>query len=352
MTEFLFLGSKITVDVDGSHEIKRCLLLGRKAMTMLDSVLKSKGITLQTKVCIVKAMVFPVVMHECENWTVKKAECQRIDGFKLWCWRRLLSPSDSKIKPVHPKGNQPWILIGRTDAKAKAPILWPPDVNTQVMGKKTLVLGKIEGKRKRGLQRMRRWMPSLIQRTWAWTNSGRWWGVARCSPWGRKESYTTWWLNTSTKWDVLSWVLGSHPRNSGLPRSDRVSLSLRSRWTPRRRAPPWLQRLCFSWVRVSLTGSRVISALPVGLSTPLTASSHPWQALRAASLPQKAKEAVAVSLTRQLVKTESCTHGGCREGVQSDRTTERPEHLLLWGRRPSCPKTKSLHPLSLRSLAI
>ena len=107
MTEFLFLGSKITVDVDGSHEIKRCLLLGRKAMTMLDSVLKSKGITLQTKVCIVKAMVFPVVMHECENWTIKKAECQRIDGFKLWCWRRLLSPSDSKIKPVHPKGNQP-----------------------------------------------------------------------------------------------------------------------------------------------------------------------------------------------------------------------------------------------------
>ena len=90
MTEFLFLGSKITVDVDGSHEIKRCLLLGRKAMTMLDSVLKSKGITLQTKVCIVKAMVFPVVMHKCENWTVKKAECQRIDGFKLWCWRRLL----------------------------------------------------------------------------------------------------------------------------------------------------------------------------------------------------------------------------------------------------------------------
>ena len=88
MTEFLFLGSKITVDVDGSHEIKRCLLLGRKAMTMLDSVLKSKGITLQTKVCIVKAMAFPV-MHKCENWTIKKAECQRIDGFKLWCWRRL-----------------------------------------------------------------------------------------------------------------------------------------------------------------------------------------------------------------------------------------------------------------------
>ena len=88
--EFIFLGSKITVDDDCSHEIKRCLLLGRKAMTNLHSILKSRDITLPTKVCMVKAMVFPVVMYGCESWTIKKAERQRIAAFKLWCWRRLL----------------------------------------------------------------------------------------------------------------------------------------------------------------------------------------------------------------------------------------------------------------------
>ena len=87
---FIFGGSKTTADGDCSHEIKRCLLLGRKAMTNLDSILKSRDITLPTKVCIVKAMVFPVVMYGCESWTIKKAECQRIDAFELWCWRRLL----------------------------------------------------------------------------------------------------------------------------------------------------------------------------------------------------------------------------------------------------------------------
>ena len=90
VTDFLFLDSKIIVDGDCSHEIRRSLLIGRKAMTNLDSVLKSRDITLLTKVCIVKAMVFPVVMHGCESWTIKKAECQRIDAFELWCWRRLL----------------------------------------------------------------------------------------------------------------------------------------------------------------------------------------------------------------------------------------------------------------------
>ena len=90
VADFIFLGSKITADGDGSHEIKRCLLLGRKVMTNLDSVLKSRDITLPTKVHLVKAMVFPVVMYGCESWTVKKAECQRIDAFELWCWRRLL----------------------------------------------------------------------------------------------------------------------------------------------------------------------------------------------------------------------------------------------------------------------
>ena len=90
VTYFLFLGSKITVDGDCCHEIRRKLLLGRKAMTNLDSVLKSRHMTLPTKVHIAKAMVFPVVMYSCEGWTIKKAECQRIDAFKLWCWRRLL----------------------------------------------------------------------------------------------------------------------------------------------------------------------------------------------------------------------------------------------------------------------
>ena len=90
VTDFIFLGSKITADGDCSHDIKRCLLLGRNAMTNLDSVLKSRDVTLPTKVRLVKAMVFPVVMYGCESWTLKKAECRRIDAFELWCWRRLL----------------------------------------------------------------------------------------------------------------------------------------------------------------------------------------------------------------------------------------------------------------------
>ena len=107
VTDFIFLDSKITADGDWNHEIKRHLLLGRKAMTNLDSILKSRDITLPTKVRLVKAMVFPVVRCGCENWTIKKAECWRIDAFELWCWRQLLSPLDCKeIKPVNPKGNQ------------------------------------------------------------------------------------------------------------------------------------------------------------------------------------------------------------------------------------------------------
>ena len=90
VTDFIFLGSKITEDGDCSHEIKRCLLLGRKIMTNLDSILKCRDITLSTKVCLVKAVVFPVAMYGCESWTIKKDECGRIDAFELWCWRRLL----------------------------------------------------------------------------------------------------------------------------------------------------------------------------------------------------------------------------------------------------------------------
>ena len=108
VTDVIFLGSKITADGDCSHEIKRCLLLGRRAMSNLDSILKSRDITLLTKVCIVKAKTFPVIMYGCENWTIKKAECQRIDAFELWCRRRLLrvpwaagdQPSQSQRKSI------------------------------------------------------------------------------------------------------------------------------------------------------------------------------------------------------------------------------------------------------------
>ena len=128
VADFIFLGSKITADGDCSHEIKRWLLLGRKVMTNLDSKLKSRKITLSTKVHLVKAVVFPVLMYGCESWTIKKAERWRIDAFELWCWRRLESPLDFKeIQLVHSKGDQSWIFIGRTAVEAETPILWPPD---------------------------------------------------------------------------------------------------------------------------------------------------------------------------------------------------------------------------------
>ena len=108
VSDFIFGGSKITADGDCNHEMKRRLLLERKVMTNLDSILKSRDITSSTKVRLVKAMVFSVVMYGCESWTVKKAECRRINAFELWCWRRLEIPLDCKeIQPVNPKGNQP-----------------------------------------------------------------------------------------------------------------------------------------------------------------------------------------------------------------------------------------------------
>ena len=120
-----------TADGDCSHEIKRRLLLGRKVMTNLDSIFKNRDITLPTKVRLVKAMIFPVVMYGCESWTLKKAECRRIDAFELWCWRRLLSPLDCKeIQPVHSKGDQSWVFFGRNDAEAETPVLWPPHVKS------------------------------------------------------------------------------------------------------------------------------------------------------------------------------------------------------------------------------
>ena len=127
VSDFIFWGSKIRAEGDCSQEIKRHLLLGRKVMTNLDSMLKSIDITLPTKVHLVKAMVFPVVMYGCESWTVKKAEHRRIAAFELWCLTGLLSPLDYKeIQPVHSEGDQSWVFIGRNDAKAETLKLWPP----------------------------------------------------------------------------------------------------------------------------------------------------------------------------------------------------------------------------------
>ena len=131
VSDFILGGSKITADGDCSHEIKRRLLLGRKVITNLDSILKSRDITLLTKVRLVRAMVFPVVMYGCESWTVKKADCQSTDAFELWLEKTLESPLDCReIEPVHPKGDQFLVFFGRTDAKAETLILWPPDAKS------------------------------------------------------------------------------------------------------------------------------------------------------------------------------------------------------------------------------
>ena len=164
VTDFILGDSKITADDDCSYEIKRCLLLGRKVMTNLGSILKKKDITLPTKVHLVKAMIFAVVMYGCENWTIKKADCRRIDAFELWCWRRLLRDPWTSRRPNQSilKKNQSWIFIGRTDAEAETPILWPPDEKNQLTGKDPDA-GKIEGGR-RGRQRMR-WLDRITHST-------------------------------------------------------------------------------------------------------------------------------------------------------------------------------------------
>ena len=149
-----------TADGDCSHEIKRLLLLRRKAMTNLVSVLKSRDITLLTKIRLVKVMFFPVVMYGCESWTIKKMEHQRLDAFELWCWRTLESPLDCKeIKPVNPKGNQSWMFIGRTGAEAETPILWPPAAKSQLI-RKDPGAGKDWGRMRRRRQSMR-WLDGI-----------------------------------------------------------------------------------------------------------------------------------------------------------------------------------------------
>ena len=205
VADFIFLGSKVTADGDCSHDIKRCLLLGRKVMTNLDSILKSRDITLSTKVCLVKAMVFPVVMCGCESWTIKKAEHRRIDAFELWCWEKTLeSPLDCKeIQPVHPKGDQSWVFIGRTDFEAETPVLWPPDAKSWFIWK-DLDAGKGWGQEEKGTteDEMVGWHHRLNGHGFGWTpgvGDGQG-GLACCSSWGRKESDMTERLNWTEHW--------------------------------------------------------------------------------------------------------------------------------------------------------
>ena len=154
LSDFIFWDTKITADGDCSHEVKRCLLFGRKVMTNLDSILKSRDITLSTKVCLVKAMVFPVVMYGCESWIIKKAECWRIDSFELWCWRRFLKvpwtarrSNQSILKEISPGCSLEGLVL-RLKLQYFGHLMRRADLL-----EKTLMLGKIEGRR-RGWQRM------------------------------------------------------------------------------------------------------------------------------------------------------------------------------------------------------
>ena len=162
-----------------NHEIKRRLLLGRKVMTNLDSILKSRDITLPTNVCLVKAMVFPVVMYVCKSWTIKKAECWRIDVFELWCRRRPLRvPWNCKeIQPVHPEGDQSWMFVGRTDAETETPILWPCKELTH--WKRPWCWEWLGAGREEDDRGWDGWMASPTRWTWVWVNTGNWWWTGR-----------------------------------------------------------------------------------------------------------------------------------------------------------------------------
>ena len=202
--DVIFLGSKITADGDCNHEIKRRLLFGRKVMTNLDSLLKSRDITLPTKVRLVKAMVFSVVIYGCESWTINKAEHQRIDAFELWCWRRFLRVLwAAKIQSVHRKGNQFWIFIGRT--------CWSWSSNTLATWCEKLTHWKRpwcwERLKAGGEGDDRGWvdcsMASLTWWTWIWANSRRQWrtgktGVLQSTGWQSQA-----WLND---WTATGWV--------------------------------------------------------------------------------------------------------------------------------------------------
>ena len=177
VSDFIFLGSNITVDGDCSHEIKRCLLLGRKVMTNLDSILKIRDITLPTKVRLVQAMVFPVVMYRCESWSIKKAEDWRIDAFKLWCWRRPLrvpwtarNSSQSILKEISPGCSLEGLML-----KLKIQYFVNPDERSWLIWKYPDA-GKDWGQEEKGWDG---WMASPTQWTWAWVDSSSWWWIGR-----------------------------------------------------------------------------------------------------------------------------------------------------------------------------
>ena len=197
VTDFLFLGSKITADGDCRHEIRRWLLLGRKAITNLDNVLKSRDITLPTKVCIVKAMIFPVVMYGCENWTIKKAECQKIGAFERVLEKIPESPLESKeIKPVNHKGDpNPVFSLEGLMLKLKLQyfghLMWTYDLLEKPL--------RAEGEK--GVRGWDGWKASLMHKhkPGQTPGDGEWQGGVACSnPWGHKESDTTGWLNNNS----------------------------------------------------------------------------------------------------------------------------------------------------------
>ena len=200
--DLILRAPKITADGDCSHEIKRRLLLGRKAVTNLDSILKSRDITLPTKGHLVKAMVFPVVMYECENWNMKRAERTRSNAFEQWCCIRLLRVpwTARRFQTVYPKGNQSWIFIGRTDVKAKTPTLWPPDAQNWLIWKDPDA-GKDWRQEEKGMteDEMVGWHHWLNgHKLEQAPGHGEWQGILACfSPSGCKESDMTEWLNNN-----------------------------------------------------------------------------------------------------------------------------------------------------------
>ena len=179
VTDFIFGGSKITPDGACSHEIKKCLLLGRKAMTNLDSILKSRDITLATKVHLVKAMFFPVVMYGCESWTIKKAEHWRIDVFELWCWRRLLRvpwtarrSNQSSLKETNPEYSLEGLML-----KLKLPLATWCEKLTHL--KRPWCWARLKAGGEGDDRGWDGWIASLTQQTWVWVNSQSWWWTGR-----------------------------------------------------------------------------------------------------------------------------------------------------------------------------
>ena len=176
VADFIFLGSKITVDGDCSHEIKRCLLLGRKAVTNLDSILKNRDITLPTKVCLVKAIIFPVVMYGCESWTLKKAECRRIDAFELWCWKRLLrvpwtakSSNQSILKEISPECSLEGLML---KLKLQYSATW---IKELTHSKRPWFWERLRAGREGNGRGWDGLLASPTRGTWVWVHSWSWW---------------------------------------------------------------------------------------------------------------------------------------------------------------------------------